>query len=203
MASPLALLVGLGNPGEKYERTRHNAGFWLLDELARSLGATFRAERRYSAEVAGISLGGHALHLLKPMTFMNRSGQAVAPWARYHQLSPERMLVVHDEIDLPPGVVRLKRGGGAGGHNGLKDIIAALGGEQDFYRLRIGVGRPGPGADGVVDYVLKTPPPAERASITTAIDAALAAMHQIVSGEIERAMQRLHTKEPASGGQPD
>lgn len=203
MASPLVLLVGLGNPGEKYERTRHNAGFWLLDELARSLGATFRAERRYSAEVASASMGGHALHLLKPTTFMNRSGQAVAPWARYHQVSTERMLIVHDEIDLPPGVVRLKRGGGAGGHNGLRDVIAAFGGEQNFYRLRIGVGRPGPGADGVVDYVLKAPPPAERAAIATAIDTALASMPQIVAGEVERAMQRLHTKEPAPGGQPD
>jgi PTH1 family peptidyl-tRNA hydrolase len=200
LASAFVLLVGLGNPGEKYERTRHNAGFWLLDVLANSLGATFRAERRYNAEIASATIGGQALHLLKPMTFMNRSGQAVAPWARYHQVAPDRMLVVHDEIDLPPGVARLKRGGGAGGHNGLRDIIAAFGNEQNFYRLRIGVGRPGPSADGVVDYVLKSPPSAERALITTAIDAALAVMPQIVAGEIERAMQHLHTKEPAPSG---
>lgn len=198
MAPPVALLVGLGNPGEKYERTRHNAGFWLVDALARSLGAAWRTERRFSADVAPARLDGTALHLLKPHTFMNLSGQAVGAWARYHQIPLEQVLVVHDEIDLPPGTVRLKRGGGPGGHNGLRDVIAGFGGEQGFLRLRIGVGRPGPGAEGVIDYVLKAPPSAERALIAAAIEDALALMPAIVSGDIEKAMQQLHTaKQPS------
>lgn len=196
--SPVALLAGLGNPGEKYERTRHNAGFWLVDELSRTLGAQLRAERRFSADIATANLAGHSLHLLKPATFMNRSGQAVGACARYYQVPPEQVLIVHDEIDLAPGVVRLKRGGGAGGHNGLRDIIAAFGGKQDFLRLRIGVGRPGPSADGVVDYVLKAPPAAERALIDEAIARALAVMPLIAAGEAERAMQQLHTANAAS-----
>lgn len=195
MAAPLALLVGLGNPGQQYERTRHNAGFWLLDRLARQLGAEFRSERRFSGDVASVRLDGRTVFLLKPTTFMNRSGQAVRALAHFHKLSPQQVLVIHDEIDLPPGTVRLKRGGGPGGHNGLRDIIAVFGGDRDFLRLRIGVGRPGPGAAGVVDYVLHTPSVAERDVIDAAIEGALDVLPLVLAGDTERAMQRLHTQD--------
>lgn len=195
MAAPLALLVGLGNPGQRYERTRHNAGFWLLDRLARQLGAEFRSERRFSGDVASVRLDGRTVFLLKPTTFMNRSGQAVRALAHFHKLSPQQVLVIHDEIDLPPGTVRLKRGGGPGGHNGLRDIIAVFGGDRDFLRLRIGVGRPGPGAAGVVDYVLHTPSVAERDVIDAAIEGALDVLPLVLAGDTERAMQRLHTQD--------
>ncbi|MDX9741382.1 MAG: aminoacyl-tRNA hydrolase [Gammaproteobacteria bacterium] len=204
MTATPALLVGLGNPGAKYERTRHNAGFWLLDSLARQLGAEFRSERRFSGDLASVRLEGRTVFLLKPTTFMNRSGQAVRALAHFHKLTPQQVLIVHDEIDLPPGTARLKRDGGHGGHNGLRDIIANFGGDRDFYRLRIGVGRPGPGAAEVVDYVLNAPSAAERDAIDAAIEAALDVMPLFVSGDAERAMQRLHTHTvaapPAAGG---
>lgn len=195
-SSPVALVVGLGNPGERYERTRHNAGFWLVDVLASGLGADFRAERRFNALVASVRIGDRPIPLLKPMTFMNRSGQAVGAFARYYHIAPEQVLVAHDEIDLPPGTVRLKRGGGAGGHNGLRDIISAFGGNAEFLRLRIGVGRPGPGSAGVVDFVLRTPPSAERKLIDDSIERALDVVPLIVGGDTGRAMQRLHTRAP-------
>lgn len=195
MAAPVALLVGLGNPGQQYERTRHNAGFWLLDRLVRQLGAEFRSERRFAGDLASVRLDGRTVFLLKPTTFMNRSGQAVRALAHFHKLSPQQVLVIHDEIDLPPGVVRLKRGGGPGGHNGLRDIIAVFGGDRDFLRMRIGVGRPGPGAAGVVDYVLHTPPVAERDVIDAAIEGALDVLPLVLAGDTERAMQRLHTQD--------
>jgi PTH1 family peptidyl-tRNA hydrolase len=188
----IQLVAGLGNPGDEYARTRHNAGFWLVDLLAERQGARLAAARKFKGEAGETTLAGHAFHLLKPRTYMNNSGAAVAAMASFYKVPPERIMVVHDEIDLPPGVARLKRGGGAGGHNGLRDIIAALGDQAGFVRLRIGVGRPQHSAD-VIDFVLKPPPAAERRLIDEAIDRALEALPLAVGGELEKAMHRLHT----------
>lgn len=195
MADALALVVGLGNPGDRYDATRHNAGFWFVDEVARRWRGSFRAESRFHGEVAQVEVDGARLHLLKPATFMNRSGQAVAALARFYRYPPERILVVHDEIDLPPGVARLKTGGGPGGHNGLKDIIAALGNQRGFHRLRLGVGHPGQ-RDDVINYVLHRPGADERRAIDEAMDSALAQLPRIAGGDLARAMNELHRKKP-------
>ncbi|MGH8269665.1 MAG: aminoacyl-tRNA hydrolase, partial [Steroidobacteraceae bacterium] len=155
---PLTLIVGLGNPGPTYARTRHNAGFELVDELARRAGASLRHEGRHQGELGRASLAGAEVWLLKPMTFMNLSGQSVRSVAGFYRIAPQSILVAHDELDFPPGVVRLKEGGGAGGHNGLRDIMAQLG--DEFWRLRIGIGHPGD-RGAVLDYVLGRPPAAE------------------------------------------
>lgn len=186
------LIVGLGNPGAKYEHTRHNAGFWLLDRLAESAGVSFREETRFQGQVAVMDVAGQSCRLLKPSTFMNRSGQSVAALLRFYKTPPGRLLVVHDDIDLEPGCIRLKRGGGHGGHNGLRDIIQVLG-SRDFCRLRIGVGHPGD-RDQVVDYVLRRPAPAEREVIGEAIDCALTQMPAILQGDLEGAMRVLHAR---------
>ncbi len=151
VSEPIELIVGLGNPGSRYEQTRHNAGFWLLDALAESLGSRFSVEGRFFGLLGRVEIDGQSCYLFKPTTFMNRSGQALAALTRYYKIPAPRVLVVHDEIDLPPGVVRLKRGGGHGGHNGLRDIIKALG-DNSFWRLRLGVGHPG-ARDEVVDFL--------------------------------------------------
>lgn len=190
-ALPFALIVGLGNPGPTYERTRHNAGFWFVDELARRHGSAFRIEPKFFGETSRLSLNGREYWLLKPATFMNRSGQAVVSMAGFYKVPPESILVVHDEIDLPPGTVRLKRGGGHGGHNGLRDLIARLGG--GFARLRIGVGHPG-SSDQVVDYVLNRPSKQDEELILKAIDEAADAFPLIVEGGFEKAMHRLHSR---------
>ena len=148
----LRLIVGLGNPGADYDKTRHNVGFWLLDSLARRYGGVFRREAKFHGEACQVSVDGHPLWLLKPQTFMNRSGASVIALARFYKLVPEAILVVHDELDLPPGAVRLKRGGGHGGHNGLRDIIQQLG-SREFLRLRLGIGHPGD-SRAVINYVL-------------------------------------------------
>jgi len=148
----LKVIVGLGNPGSKYTETRHNAGFWFIEELAREYSASFRQEKKFHGEVAKISLAGKDIWLLKPETFMNRSGLAVQSLMSFYRINADQLLVAHDEIDLPPGTAKLKTGGGHGGHNGLRDIINQLG-TKDFHRLRIGVGHPG-SKDQVVDYVL-------------------------------------------------
>lgn len=148
----IKLIVGLGNPGLQYERTRHNAGFLFLDDLVRDAGEKWLMSKQFNGEIANISVCGNKLMLLKPMTFMNRSGMSVGKLLRYYKLNPDEMLVVHDELDLPVGVVRLKRDGGHAGHNGIRDIIAQVG-SKDFYRLRLGIGRPPQGAN-VADYVL-------------------------------------------------
>ena len=191
MSSPVAVVVGLGNPGPRYAETRHNAGFWLVDRLAAAAGATFRMAGRFNGEVA--DLRTPPCRLLKPATFMNHSGQAVAAFMAYYRLEAERLLVVHDEIDLPPGAARLKRGGGHGGHNGLRDIMAALG-ARDFYRLRIGVGHPGH-RDAVVSYVLQRPSRDEAAAMDDAIARAIKVMPLALDGAWERAMHALHTVE--------
>ncbi len=183
------LVVGLGNPGPDYDQSRHNAGFWFIDRLET---APLRKEARFHGLTGECEIGGRRCRLLKPQTYMNRSGRAVAAMLAYYRLSAAQLLVVHDEIDLPPGAVRLKRGGGHGGHNGLRDIITALGGEKDFQRLRIGVGHPGERSQ-VVDYVLHRPSKSDRQVIDEAIDDALDALPLAVNGDLEGAMHRLHS----------
>lgn len=188
----IKLIAGLGNPGAKYSETRHNAGFRFVDALARQLGAVLAPEKRFHGEVAKVDIGGNSIWLLKPATFMNRSGQSLRSLVEFYRLQPENVLVAHDEIDLEPGTVRLKNGGGHGGHNGLRDIIAQLGG-RDFQRLRIGVGHPGY-KDQVVDYVLHRPAKDEQQAIENSIDDALKVMPKIAAGEWEKAMHELHTR---------
>ncbi|WP_020202656.1 MULTISPECIES: aminoacyl-tRNA hydrolase [Cupriavidus] len=194
----IKLIVGLGNPGAEYEATRHNAGFWLVDQLARMGGATLRVEGRFHGLAARARLWDQDIWLLKPSTFMNRSGLSVVSLARFYKILPDEILVAHDEMDLPPGAVKLKRGGGAGGHNGLKDIAAHLT-TQDYWRLRLGVGHPrnAPGGAGgredVINYVLKPPRREEQQAIDEAIDRSIAPLSLLARGESERAMLELHT----------
>lgn len=188
----LRLVVGLGNPGSDYAQTRHNAGFWLVDELARQHGGSFRPESRFHGETGRITLNGQELWLLKPMTFMNRSGQAVAALARFHKMTLPEILVVHDDLDLPPGVVRVKRSGGHGGHNGLRDLIAHLGG-NDFPRLRLGIGHPGQSRE-VLDHVLRRASQAERAMLDQAIADALRELPHLIAGRWNPAIQSLHSR---------
>jgi PTH1 family peptidyl-tRNA hydrolase len=190
--SAVQLIVGLGNPGAEYEQTRHNAGFWFVDELARANQCSLRKEARFHAEVGRCTLHGHDCRLQKPITFMNRSGQAVIALTDFLRIPPSEILVVHDELDLLPGTVRLKKGGGHGGHNGLRDLIAHLG-TQDFMRLRLGIGHPGD-RNQVVDYVLHRPSRDEREQIDAAIQRALDVMPLAVAGEFERAMHKLHSE---------
>jgi PTH1 family peptidyl-tRNA hydrolase len=190
------LVVGLGNPGKKYEATRHNAGFWWVERLARAARSEFRHEGRFHGEVAKVAAPGGELWLLKPVTFMNQSGRAVAALAGFYKLAPEQILVVHDELDLPPGSVRLKKGGGTGGHNGLNDIAAQLG-TKDFWRLRIGIGHPRNQTateQEVLDYVLHKPGAADHAAIDDAISRGLEVWPMIAEDRLEAAMLRLHTK---------
>ena len=188
--SPIALIAGLGNPGSRYEQTRHNAGAWFVDRVANSHGGVFRSESRFHGELCRIEVGGDQCWLLKPSAYMNRSGQAVSAVASYYRLTPEQILVAHDELDLPPGVVRFKQGGGHGGHNGLRDIMAALG-SRDFYRLRLGIDHPGH-RDDVTDYVLGKPGRADFEAIETAIDLAVEALPSVLSGQYQQVMNRLH-----------
>jgi len=196
----IRLIVGLGNVGAEYERTRHNAGFWFVDAVARKGGARFAAERKFHGEVARLRDGGRELWLLKPTTYMNRSGQSVVALALYYRIVPTQILVAHDEVDLPPGTVRLKRGGGTAGHNGLKDIQARLS-TPDFWRLRIGVGHPRTLAltQEVADFVLHGPSREHEAAIDESIGRALQVVPALVEGQFERAMMQLHAapKTPA------
>lgn len=189
----IRLIVGLGNVGPEYERTRHNAGFWFVDAVARAAAADFAHERKFHGDVARLREHMHELWLLKPATYMNRSGLAVAAFAAYYRIAAPEILIVHDEVDLPPGAVRLKRGGGNAGHNGLKDIQARLG-TPDFWRLRLGVGHPRTLQlqQEVADFVLH-PPSAEHAqAIEGAIERALEVLPQLIGGQFERAMMKLH-----------
>lgn len=188
----LKVIVGLGNPGSKYTETRHNAGFWFIEELAREYSASFRQEKKFHGEVAKISLAGEDIWLLKPETFMNRSGLAVQSLMSFYRISADQLLVAHDEIDLPPGTAKLKTGGGHGGHNGLRDIINQLG-TKDFHRLRIGVGHPG-SKDQVVDYVLHNASRDDRILIDRDIDDAVQVMPDLAAGAFEQAMQKLHSR---------
>jgi PTH1 family peptidyl-tRNA hydrolase len=190
--SAIRLIVGLGNPGPEYERTRHNAGFWLVDELAWQLKASLKPESKFFGEVARAQHpAGGELWLLKPATFMNLSGQAVGALARFYKIAPEEVLVVHDELDLEPGVARFKQGGGHGGHNGLKDIIAKLG-TPNFWRLRLGIGHPGDRSE-VVNFVLKKARSEEQALIDEAMARSLRELPAALAGDFPAAMKALHT----------
>ena len=190
---PIKLIVGLGNPGAEYEATRHNAGFWWLDRLAAELRTGFAREAKFHGLVGRARHAGEDLWLLKPTTFMNRSGRAVVALALYYKILPDEILVVHDEIDLPPGVVKMKKGGGNAGHNGLKDITAHLT-TPDFWRLRLGVGHPGD-KDAVIDAVLDRPRKEEQVLIDEAIDRSFHVWPLIATGSFEVAMLKLHTKQ--------
>ena len=192
MSNKIKMIVGLGNPGAEYEQTRHNAGFWFIDELAWQYKATLKEEKKFFGLVARISISGSDLWLLKPSTFMNRSGQAVAALAQFYKIKPEEILVVHDELDIPCGRIKFKLGGGNGGHNGLKDIQARLG-TPDFYRLRLGIDHPGD-RNLVVGYVLNKPSPEHRQQIDEAINKSLKAVPMLLAGEWEEAVRFLHSK---------
>ncbi len=191
-AAAVKLIVGLGNPGEQYAKTRHNAGFWFIERIATQMGAALRPDRKFQG-LTGRWRGAYQVdvHLLCPMTYMNHSGRSVAALARFHRIEPAAILVVHDEIDLPVGAARLKHGGGHGGHNGLRDIITALG-SRDFSRLRLGVGHPG-SSDQVVSYVLHAPSKPERIAIDEAITEGLRALPALVDGDWESAQRGLHS----------
>jgi PTH1 family peptidyl-tRNA hydrolase len=187
----LRLIVGLGNPGAEHLRTRHNAGFWFLDALAQGEGARFGAESKLHGETAKIVLGGQPLWLLKPTTYMNRSGQSVASALRYWKIEPEQMLVAHDDLDLPPGAARLKFDGGHGGQNGLRDLFAHLG-HGRFHRLRLGIGHPGH-RDQVTNWVLGRPGRVDEEAMLDAVTEALHVLPLAVGGDFNEAMKRLHT----------
>lgn len=195
----IRLLVGLGNPGPEYDATRHNAGFWWVDEAARRLGVTLLPERAYHGFVARANRPTGPVWLLQPQTYMNLSGKAVAALARFFKIAPAEILVVHDELDLLPGQAKLKQGGSAAGHNGLKDIQAQLG-TADFWRLRLGIGHPGVKAE-VANFVLRKPPSSERELIEQAIDRSVDALELLLAGDMERAMMKIHAK-PARPHKP-
>ncbi len=197
MATHIDLIVGLGNPGPAYNGTRHNAGFWLADAYAQRCQSVFKSEARFHGDACKTLLNGHRGWLLKPVTYMNRCGQSVSSLAKYYKIPIERILVVHDELDLPPGVARFKKGGGHGGHNGLRDIIKAFGGNKEFMRLRIGIGHPGQ-SDQVADFVLDDPSRRERELVLDAIDEAVDVIPLLLDGEFEKAMNSLHSKKPTA-----
>jgi len=190
----IRLIVGLGNPGPEYEATRHNAGFWFVDEVARALRVSLAPERSYFGLAARASTAQGPVWLLEPMTFMNLSGKSVAALARFFKIEPGEILVAHDELDLMPGHVKMKLGGSHAGHNGLKDIQAQLG-SADFWRLRLGIGHPGVKAE-VVNYVLRKPIAAEREAIDKSIEQSLTALPLLLDGDMERALMKVHAKPP-------
>ena len=187
-------IVGLGNPGEKYVKTRHNAGFWLIDALAQQYGGELKPEKKLHGDCGQVTIGGEIIRLLKPSTFMNKSGDAVQALAQFYKLKPADILIAHDEIDLPPGKAKLKHGGGHGGHNGLRDIILHLG--NDYPRLRLGVGHPG-SREAVIGYVLHAAGKAEQAEIDQMIERSAAIIPTLIQEGMESAMLTLHTN-PAS-----
>ena len=190
----IRLLVGLGNPGPEYETTRHNAGFWFIDAVARELRVNLAPDRSYFGLVARMSRPDGPIWLLEPMTFMNLSGKSVAALARFFKLAPGEIMVAHDELDLLPGQVKMKLGGSHAGHNGLKDIQAQLG-SADFWRLRLGIGHPGERAE-VVNYVLRKPLAADRDAIDKCIEQSITALPLLLNGEMDRALMKVHAKPP-------
>jgi peptidyl-tRNA hydrolase, PTH1 family len=187
------LIVGLGNPGPEYDQTRHNAGALFVERLASSQGANLSVDRKYFGLVGKFSHQGRDVRLLIPTTYMNRSGQSVAALAKFFRIPTEAILVAHDELDMPPGVAKLKQGGGHGGHNGLRDIIAQLGNQNNFYRLRLGIGHPGH-SSMVSGYVLGRAPRSEQELLDTSIDFALGVLAQMLAGDWSKAMQQLHSQ---------
>lgn len=196
----IKLFVGLGNPGTEYEDTRHNAGFWWIDGLAHALKAPLTLERGYHGLVARTTVDGNAVWLLQPQTFMNLSGKSVAALARFFKISPQDILVAHDELDLPPGQAKLKFGGSHAGHNGLRDIHAQLG-SGDYWRLRLGVGHPGLRSE-VVHWVLRKPSLDHRIAIAQAMDRATLALPALLAGEMDKATLRIHTAQPQRPNAP-
>lgn len=193
----IRLLVGLGNPGPEYEDTRHNAGFWWVDGVARGLKVSMQPDKAYHGLVARVSSAPGAsgpIWLLEPMTYMNLSGKSVAALARFFKIAPDEILVIHDELDLAPGEMKLKKGGGTGGHNGLKDMQAQLG-SGDFWRLRLGIGHPGH-KDEVASYVLRKPPLAERQAVEDCIEKSYAALELMLRGDMDKALAKIHAKPP-------
>lgn len=188
----IQLIVGLGNPGIEYEQTRHNAGAWFVERVAAAEGVTLAADRKYFGLTGRFRHQGQDVRLLIPTTYMNRSGQAVAALAGFFRIPIDSILVAHDELDMPPGVAKLKQGGGHGGHNGLRDIIAQLGNQNGFQRLRLGIGHPGD-SKLVSNYVLGRAPRHEQELIEASIANSLAVLPQILSGDLKTAMQRLHS----------
>lgn len=203
----IKLIVGLGNPGPEYEQTRHNAGFWWVDEAARLLKVSLQMDRSHAGLLARANVDGQTVWLLEPQTFMNLSGKSVGSLARFYKIAPQEVLVVHDELDLPPGEVKLKKGGGHAGHNGLRDIHAQLG-SAEYWRLRIGIGHPG-NKNEVANWVLKKPSPDDRIAIAQALDRSLRALPHLLAGAMERATPLIHTskpprpKPPRPAGAPD
>ncbi|NOQ80240.1 MAG: aminoacyl-tRNA hydrolase [Gammaproteobacteria bacterium] len=187
----IQIIAGLGNPGNEYERTRHNAGFWFIDQLISQYNLTLKSEAKFLGDVAKLNTPSGNVWLLKPTTFMNRSGQSIARLAQFYKIKPEQILVVHDELDLPPGTVKLKQGGGHGGHNGLRDSIAHLG--KNFYRLRLGIGHPG-NKEQVVGFVLGKTPQSEKTLIESSIDKSIDSIELIMQGDMQKAMNQLHAK---------
>jgi peptidyl-tRNA hydrolase, PTH1 family len=197
---PLRLIVGLGNPGTEYARTRHNAGFQFAEELARCHGAVFRSEPRHRAELARARIGDAEVWLLKPMSYMNHSGDPVRSVSSFYKVPVESILVAYDELDFAPGVVRLKQGGGAAGHNGMRDVIAQVG--EGFWRLRIGIGHPGDRSQ-VLDYVLGRPPASDTQLLHEAVVAAADLVPVLIADGAQIAMNRLHSRESAPGASSD
>ncbi len=191
----LKLIVGLGNPGPEHADTRHNAGFWCIDRLAQQCGGSLRPHARYHGEVGRVTIDGRELWLLKPMTYMNRSGMAARALLDYLRIEVGETLVAHDELDLGVGIVRLKQGGGSGGHNGLKDLITQIG--DGFWRMRFGIGRP-ENSEEVIDYVLRRAPAAEQALLDGAVTAGAAAIPKLLSDGAEKVMNGLHRREPSA-----
>ncbi len=190
----IKLLVGLGNPGPDYEATRHNAGFWWVDAVAHALNTSLAMDKGYFGRVARTQVNGQPIWLLQPQTFMNASGKSVAALANFFKISPQEILVAHDELDIEPGEAKLKLGGSHAGHNGLRDIHAQLGTDQ-YWRLRLGIGHPGNRAE-VIHWVLKKPSPDHRIAIEQCIDRALKALPQLLSDDMEQAMRLIHTSKP-------
>ena len=192
-AAALSLIVGLGNPGTEYAQTRHNAGFWFVERLAQRYGISLKNDPKFHALSGRGTVEGQDVRLLLPTTFMNRSGQSVVPFAKFYQIPPEQMLIAHDELDMDPGVIRLKSGGGHGGHNGLRDIVPHIG--ANFHRLRIGIGHPGH-KDRVSGHVLGKAPKAEQDLMDAAIDHALAQCKLLMQGQIAQAMNQINAYKP-------
>jgi PTH1 family peptidyl-tRNA hydrolase len=190
--SQVLALIGLGNPGAQYTATRHNAGAWLVDAVARSAHTELRPDKKFFGLYAKVRVGDTELHLLNPTTFMNRSGGAVAALCQFFKLTPEQLLIAHDELDLPAGQARYKTGGGHGGHNGLRDTISALGNQKQFHRLRIGIGHPGE-AHQVVNYVLNRPSKTEQIAIDATLDECQTTLPLALAGDWAKAMNRLHS----------
>lgn len=190
--SEIKLIVGLGNPGDKYTDTRHNAGEWLIERLARRFNVSLNPESKFFGKTARTLVNGKEVRLLVPTTFMNLSGKAVGALASFYRIKPEEILIIHDELDLPPGTAKLKQGGGLGGHNGLKDIVAQLGNNNNFYRLRIGIGHPGH-RDLVAGYVLNKPSPADRDALEKVLDEATDCVEMIFKDGMVKATNRLNS----------